>query len=163
MIPRRWVVVAVVVLALVLTGCQVVVIPVPVPLAAAEPDSEPAPAQPVDGANDPEVLAQFDAITAACSSDFTHAQQERAMDEIRPYFAGREVQLVGTVDNVRDLSGSFDVIVSLDGAGRDVRMPSIPEEQALSLNKGDQVVLVGEVDAQGCWAYVQIDGTLSPK
>ena len=161
---HRFAVVAVVLLGLLLSGCQVVVIPWPVtvaPAGSAQPVVAPPLAQLQQaGANDAEVLAQFDAVDAACSSDLTNAQRERGLAAIRPFFAGRQVELVGTVFDVRNLGGSFDVIVTLDGADRDVRMDNLPEAQALALRKGQRVTLAGEVNTGGCWAYVTVVGTL---
>ena len=161
---HRFAVVAAVLLGLLLSGCQVVVIPWPVTVAPAESAETvgalpPAQLQPA-GVNAPEVLAQFDAIDVACSSDLTNAQRERGLATIRPFFAGRQVELIGTVFDVRNLGGSFDVIVTLDGSDRDVRMDNLPEAQALALRKGQRVTLAGEVDAGGCWAYVTVVGTL---
>lgn len=121
----------------------------------------PAQAAAPSGPNDPEVLDQLDEFDAACNSGATKAQQKQALEAIRPFFEGREVRLVGTVEDVRDLSGGFDVIVALNGTGRDVRMDNLPEEQALSLNKDDQVMLTGKIDVSGCYAYVTIAGLLS--
>jgi hypothetical protein len=151
-----------VLLALLLAGCQVVVIPVPVPVAPPVATSAPA-ATVAAMANDGDVLTQFDAITAACNPDTTMAQQRKALDAVRPMFAGRQVELAGTVVNVRDLSGMYDAIVTLEGTSRDVRITNLSEEQALALNKGQPVVLVGEIDVSGCTAYVQIVGTISPR
>lgn len=125
--------------ALLFTGCFTpVLVPIPVliekadtpaiataesPAATAEEEaSQPTPTlTPGAGAasgsstvNDPEVLAQLTNARAACSGDKTSAQQQAALDEVLPFFVDKEVQLTGSVNDVRDLNGKFDVIVSLD-------------------------------------------------
>ena len=111
-------------------------------------------------ANDAAVLAQLDAFDAACSAELTRAQQQKALGPIAAYFEGRDVALVGTIDDVRDLSGEFDVLVTLDGTSRVVRMKGLSEAQALALHKGQAVRLVGTVDASGCYAYVTVVGVV---
>lgn len=172
-----WRIVAVSLTALLLAGCQVVVVPVPVPVAGGEPPaavaedaSPPAPeplaesATAVAGAiNDADVLTQLANMRTACGGGKTSAQQQAALDEILPFFDGREVQLTGTVDDVRDLMDEFDVIVSLDGVDRDVMVDKLPEDLALSLNKGDSVLLAGELEIGHCMMYPQLIGTVTKR
>lgn len=171
--------------ALLFTGCFTpILVPIPVPVekagspaiataespAAATVDaSQPAPTSTSDASaasgfgtvNDPEVLAQLTNARAACSGDKTSAQQQAALDEVLPFFIDREVQLTGSVNDVRDLNGKFDVIVSLDAIDRDILIDEISKEQALALNKGDAVLLTGKLDLPYCVMYAKLFGTVT--
>lgn len=158
-------------LSLLLAGCNIVVVPVPVDIdaAVAAVAATPAPAQavapsPVSGAvNDPAVLAQLEALRAACDSSMTGIQQERALDEVRPFFSGREVQITGTINDVREATSGFDAIIAMDKLSRDILVVDLTEEQALSLNKGDAVLLTGTLEATACGFYVKLKGTIESR
>ncbi len=171
--------------ALLFTGCftpTLVPIPVPIekagtsavatvasPAAATEEAAQAAPTLASDASaasgsnavNDPEVLAQLTNAREACSGDKTSAQQQAALDEVLPFFVDREVQLTGSVNDVRDLNGKFDVIVSLDQIDRDILVDEISKEEALALNKGDAVLLTGKLDLPYCVMYAKLYGTIT--
>ena len=171
-----WRIIAVSLAALLLAGCQVWVLPVPVPVAVSEPSdvvAEASPSAPEPAAesvaadssvlNDAEVLTQLANMRTACGGDKTSAQQQAALDEILPFFDGRQVQLTGTVDDVRNLMDKFDVIVSLDGIDRDVMVDNLPDDLALSLNRGDAVLLAGELEIMFCMMYPKLIGTVTKR
>lgn len=115
-----------------------------------------------DLVNTDDTIAIFAAINRACNFDMTTAQREAALDEVRPSFANREVQLTGFVQDVRsNLSGGYDVVVALEKISEEVTVKAVPKEAALLLKKGDYVLLTGQLTLPACGFYVQVEGTVT--
>lgn len=115
--------------------------------------------------NDPEVIAHLEAREEAriksCDRSLTSAQRESVLDKVRPFFDGRTITLTGTVDDARNMNGTFDAIVTFDKVKSNVRIV-VPEELALSLRRGDPVLLEGQLKIVGCGGFDELTGTLSP-
>ena len=129
------------------------------PTATVTPTPTPDPALPAT-VNDLEVISQLSAANTACDQDKTSAQQERALEAPRAFFVGRQISLTGIINDVRSLSTGYDAIVELEKIDSDSTI-DLSEELALSLNRGDRVLLEGELEIKGCWFYNDIKGTLT--
>lgn len=114
-----------------------------------------------DDVDSQEALDQLAARNAACNPDTTSAQQDKALVAPRAYFLGKTVALTGYIDDVRNLDGKYDAIISLEKVDARARI-YLEEALALTLNKGDHVLIEGELEIVGCVFFNDVTGELTP-
>lgn len=138
-----------------------VLIPTPTPQSVVAPEPTPSTIPLPDTANLEEVLLLLAAKDKVCdlSANTTSAQKEQALNEIRSSLSDSSVILTGFIQDVRNIM-SYDAIISLQKVDTDILFDNLPEDVALTLGRGDYVLVEGRLEIGGCFIYSKVIGEL---